>query len=313
MKKRHWLAWLCVLMLCAGVVSAGAETLPPQQDHSVSLASTGSAVLMNDKLYYLADDAVEAIASEYALTEMVLPYPPVKEGEDGLLWLNSIRVAGKDQLYLWDWDDGVLYELRPEGANMLFQADPAILSVLNASDWGDDVWPRSALVQGNYFYLISTSADSDFATRIMRFDLRDGSGIVLNLDDKLTQDEQLGLRELTPYKDGKILCMASYARCLLVLDGESGKLLETIPIAENERCDAGGLAYDAATDSIYYVVQEKLMRGVGEDARWVQTLQSADLLDWKWHGLWNGQYAFYDSFGVQLYDLPPVKPVGDAA
>lgn len=306
MKKRHWLAWLCVLMLCAGISSAEASISALWEMQDTALRDTNSMVLFNDKLYYLGYEALEAIPDRNRGIQTVLPYPPKQPDEDGLLWLNSELVTGNGELHLWDWDDGVLYKIKSDRVEKLFQADPAVLSALGLSSWRDGVMPFGTLVQGNYFYVICSTLEELPADHVMQFDLRDGSGRVLELGG-------LRLRDLTPYKDGKILCMAPYDSCLVLLDGANGELLETIPIAKAESGDAGGLAYDAATDSIYYAIEDKLMRGVGEEAEFIQTIDTPSTFSWHFAGLWNGQYAYYDPKGINLYDLPPVKPVGDAA
>ncbi len=263
----YCLALLLCLLTLPALAAPGDAAFPSEKFAIVSAARVGNALYLlgTDTLYaYQAGDAEPSAVADFPDREIadIAKNKP----QPGLL------IADGTQLMAIDVYNGTLGTL-----------DGAAFAWGNALDWGDlnqgNDSPRSIVscrfADGAIYVLASDAGSQSFfgaALELLRFDPATGERT------QLKTEQQAGTRaasitELCDYKPGQLLAIELSMDVMasgmpeaeaVILDSATGERKGSL--GKLVGYDASGLAYDAATDTVYVCAQNQVMASVKGEA-----------------------------------------------
>lgn len=276
MKK---LTLLCILTLALSLLALPALAAPGDATVFQADSSNGSGlvssvaawegtfyIVKNDQLYtwHVGDEAPVMLAESMREYET--------GGDDGIVSSLANVYIQDGKLYTIDKSNGLLMPLKIENgeasAEKIVKLDYTDLTYTES--WGGEeyVYPRTmtswTFCGGRLF---TTVADNDsLVNELVSFDIETG---------EKTNYETKGIYKCTAYKDGKLLCMIVGEEgmwdeekeqyrplSLSVFDPETDSLTPLGTIADVVPYDVSALLYDAAADTLYLPVSEKIYRSV---------------------------------------------------
>lgn len=280
-----------LLLLCSSLVAPALADMP--------LHSVGTACVVQDTLYFLRDDIIWSQSEFSGRAELFLDL----KDETAIPFYkhHTTLMSDGETLYLLYPYEGMIFEITEVGLVEKLRLDIAGLGEQRGNVYYV-IMENPVMVDGYVYFLVTDPATYDDA-QLYRFSMTDGKREKIDTPD-------MSLKQIYPYKDGKILLQNSNDQTVYAFDTAEGKLGEAVTVLSDS--NDGMVTYDADRDRLYYLNDRYLMVcGVAEtyldhgpdDGGWLSSYAAM------WHGellvLTDGQlYVCHVS-----YDPVPVGAV----
>ena len=252
MARRIWTA-LLALLLMAGA-AAGAETVVFHEENEPIRAlwvGDGALYLMSWGNYYVFADGTLA-AYDF--------YPALEDGESLLAVM-----AGDDAVWALAGGEGGV-----RVARLTLNGDDVSVEPGTEVDWpADDVSDVSSFVRGDLLAFLSLSESAVVTCALSTGDV--------DVYDSDADGYLIDPCAICPYGDNRALVASrgSDGIDVLTIDFQTGEVVPAFSLPAQDAYSFGALLYDAASDSVTYVLDGSLCRVTGFDADTAETLADA--------------------------------------
>ncbi len=255
-------------------------------------AAAGSAAILQDTLYALADGKLLSYAADgesptVVLDLSVLPQP------DGAFPDSFFLAADDASLYLIGSFNGIVYEIKNNRPVEKTRLDMSSLGREN-EDGSRYIILSHPVVLQDQLYLLHTAPET-YAVGLYRFSLATGQREPLHAGNAY-------IGGLYRYKAGKLLVLDLNTGNLLVLEPGTGNAVSSLGALSG--ADDGAVAYDQTQDRLYFLSGSRVMRW-SHDGRHqtIGALPEARAVDVQYAGMWKENYTILTSKGIHTYNV----------
>lgn len=241
--KRNILIFLA-LLLCFSLAAPAMADMP--------LHPVYTACVVQDTLYFLRDDIIWSQSEISGRADLFLDLKD--ETAIPLYKHHTTLMSDGETLYLLYPYEGIIFEVTKGGL-----VEKLRLDIDGLGEQREDVYyvilDDPVMADGWVYFLIIDPATYGDA-QLYRFSMTDGKREKIDTSD-------MSIKQIDPYKDGKILLQNSNDQTVYAFDAAEGKIGEAVTVLPD--VTDGMVTYDADRDKLYYLNEQYLMVcGVGD-------------------------------------------------